>query len=128
MSLKEKTVTGIIWSSVDNFANQGINFIVGILLARILSPKEFGLIGMLAIFIAVSQAFIDSGFANALIRKKDCTQTEYSTVFFFNLAVGIVLFLILFMSGSAISRFYNEPELKAVIKVLAIGLIVILLR
>jgi len=124
MSLKEKTVTGLLWSSVDNIANQGINFIIGILLARILSPKEFGLIGMLAFFIAVSQTFIDSGFANALIRKKDCSQTEYSTVFFFNLAAGIIMFFILFLSSHAISTFFNEPELKAVIKVLALGLII----
>ena len=90
MTLKQKTISGTIFSFIDSFANQGIQFIAGIILARILSPREFGLIGMLAIFIALSQSFIDSGFSNALIRKKDCTQTDFSTVFYFNILVGII--------------------------------------
>ncbi len=124
MSLKQKTVSGLFWSSIDSFSSQGINFIVGIILARILTPKEFGLIGMLTIFIAVSQSFIDSGFTNALIRKKDCTQTDYSTVFFFNLAAGVVIFIMLFISAPAICNFFKEPELKAIVQVLALGLII----
>jgi len=82
MSLKQKTVSGLVWSFIDTIAGQGITFIVGIILARILTPHEFGLIGMITIFIAVSESFINSGFSNALIRKKDCTQADYSTVFF----------------------------------------------
>ena len=82
MSLKQKTVSGLVWSFIDTIAGQGITFIVGIILARILTPREFGLIGMITIFIAVSESFINSGFSNALIRKKDCTQADYSTVFF----------------------------------------------
>ena len=74
MTLREKTISGLIWNSVDSFANQGVQLIIGILLARILSPREFGLIGMLTIFIAVSQSFIESGFSSALIRKKNCSQ------------------------------------------------------
>lgn len=124
MSLKQLTVTGLLWSSIDNLASQGINLIVGIILARILDPKEFGLIGMLTIFIAVSQCFIDSGFTNALIRKKDCTQTDYSTVFFFNLATGIVFLMVLFVFAPVISKFFKEPELKAIIQVLALGLVI----
>nr|HPR13617.1 oligosaccharide flippase family protein [Bacteroidales bacterium] len=71
MSLKEKTISGLLWSTIDSFANQGIQFIVGIILARLLSPREFGLLGMISIFIAISQTFINSGFSSALIRKKD---------------------------------------------------------
>jgi len=82
MSLKQRTVSGLVWSFIDTIAGQGITFIVGIILARILTPREFGLIGMITIFIAVSESFINSGFSNALIRKKDCTQADYSTVFF----------------------------------------------
>ena len=123
MSLKQKTINGLVWSFVDSFANFGLQFVVGIILARILSPREFGLIGMLTIFIAISQTFIDSGFSTALIRKKDCTQTDYSTVFFFNLAVSLICYLLLFVLSDAISSFFDEPQLKALIQVLGIGLI-----
>jgi teichuronic acid exporter len=124
MSLKQKTISGVLWSSIDNFANQGITFIVGIILARLLEPKEFGLIGMIAIFIAVSESFIKSGFSEALIRKKNCTQTDYSTVFFFNLSAGFLFLLLLFMSAPAIASFFKEPELKNIVRVLSLVLIV----
>ena len=124
MSLKQKTISGLIWSFVDTFAMQGIQFVVGIILARILSPREFGLIGMITVFIAVSQSFIDSGFGSALIRKKDCTQTDYSTVFLFNLIVGIVFFVLLFFSAPAIGSFFNEPELKLIVQVLGLILVI----
>ena len=123
MSLKEKTVNGLFWSLIDNFANLGVQFVVGIILARILSPEEFGLIGMLTIFIAVSQSFIDSGFSSALIRKKDCTQNDYSTVFFFNLAVSLACYILLFIFSGAISSFFKEPQLKYLIQVLGVGLV-----
>ena len=124
MSIKQKTIHGLLWSFIDNFANLGIQFIVGIVLARILTPREFGLIGMITIFIAVSQSVTDSGFSQALIRKKDCTQTDYSTVFLLNLAVGILFFLLLFFLAPLISRFFNEPQLTAIIQVLGIVLII----
>lgn len=123
-SLKSKTITGVLWSAVDNFAAQAITFLVGIILARLLTPAEFGLIGMLAIFISVSETFINSGFTNALIRKNDATETDYSTVFYFNLAAGITLFLILLFSAPLIGRFFNEPQLVPIVRVLAIGLII----
>lgn len=123
MSLKQKTVSRLVWNFIDTIAGQGITFIVGIILARILTPREFGLIGMITIFIAVSESFINSGFSNALIRKKDCTQADYSTVFF-NITAGIVFFFILFFTASAISKFFNEPELKSIIQVLALVLVI----
>ena len=123
MSLKQKTLAGLFWSAIENFSTQGITFLVEIVLARLLSPREFGLIGMITIFIAISQSFIDSGFSQALIRKKDCTQADYSTVFYFNLAVAIFCFFLLFFSAGAISRFFNQPQLKQIVQVLGIGLI-----
>ena len=123
MTLKQKTVSGTIWSFIDSFANQGIQFIAGIVLARILSPVEFGLIGMLTIFIALSQTFVDSGFTNALIRKQNCTQTDYSTVFYFNFVIGIIFYLILFFFAESISVFFNEPQLELLLQVLGLGLI-----
>jgi O-antigen/teichoic acid export membrane protein len=123
MSLQEKTFKGIIWSFVDNFASQGVEFIVGIILARILTPHEFGLIGMLTVFIAISQTFIDSGFTNALIRKNNCTQKDYSTVFFFNISVSLFLYFILFASSESIGSFFKEPQLGILLKVLGLCLV-----
>ena len=121
MSLKQRAISGLLWSFIDNSANIGIQFIVGIILARLLSPKEFGLVGMLTIFIAVSQSFIDSGFTSALIRKNNCNQEDYSTVFYFNIVVSLLLYFILFFISGYISTFFNEPELKPLIKVLQLG-------
>ena len=110
MNLKEKTISGLTWSFVDNFAKQGITFLVGIVLARLLAPREFGLIGMITIFIALSQSIIDSGFSYALIRKKDCTQIDYSTVFYFNLIVGVFMYMVLFFSAGKISLFFHASQ------------------
>jgi teichuronic acid exporter len=121
--LKQKTISGLLWSFIDSFASQGIQFIVGIVLARILSPREFGLIGMLTIFIAVSQSFVDSGFTSALIRKKDCTQSDYSTIFYFNIIISVLFYSLLFIFSETISKFFNEPQLKLLIQILGIGLL-----
>ena len=124
MTLKEKTISGLTWSFIDNIAQKGITFIIGIVLARLLLPSEFGLIGMITIFIAISTSFIDSGFGTALIRKKECTDTDYSTVFYYNLAVGICFYGVIFLSAPAISRFFNEPQLTNLVQVLGVVLII----
>ena len=124
MSLKQKAVSGLLWSFIDSSARLGIQFIIGIILARLLSPKEFGLVGMLTIFIAVSQSFIDSGFSQALIRKKDPSQEDYSTVFYFNMATAIICFFILFFCSGLISRFFKEPQLKPLVQVLGLSLVI----
>jgi len=124
VSLKEKTVKALFWSFTDNFINLGGQFIVGIILTRILSPREFGLMAILTIFIALSQSFIDSGFSNALIRKQNCTQIDYSTVFFFNLSVSLFCYLVLFAFSQSISSFFGEPQLKILLQVVGIGLVI----
>lgn len=124
MSLKQKTVSGLFWSFIDDFAKLGITFVSGIILARLLTPREYGLIGMTTIFIAISQSFIDSGFRQALIRKGDCTQADYSTVFYFNLFVSFIFYLLLFVFAGTIGQFFKEPKLPAIIRVLGIGLII----
>jgi len=123
VSLKEKTVKALFWSFTDNFINLGGQFIVGIILARILSPREFGLVGMLTIFIAISQTFIDSGFSNALIRKQNCNQNDYSTVFYFNLVVSVFCYSLLFIFSGSISSFFKEPQLEDLLRILGLGLI-----
>lgn len=123
MSLKQKTISGLFWSFTDNFAKSGITFIIGILLARLLTPRDFGLIGMTTVFIAISQSFIDSGFTQALIRKQNCSQADYSTVFYFNLLISFVFYGLLILSSSLISQFFGEPTLEPIIQVLGLGLI-----
>lgn len=123
-SVKEKTINGILWSSIERFSVQGVQLLVMLVMARLLSPEEFGLIGMLAIFIAISQSFIDSGFANALIRKLDRTEVDYSTVFYFNIVVGLICYLILFFAAPFIANFYEQPILVPLTRVLAVNLIV----
>lgn len=123
MNLKQKTISGLTWSFIDSFSSQGIQFVVGIILARILSPREFGLVGMLTIFIAISQSIIDCGFSNALIRKKDCSQNDYSTTFYFNIGTSVFLLLVLYFCSGAISSFFKEPQLKPLIQVLGLGLL-----
>lgn len=124
MTLREKTITGLFWSAIDSFANQGVQFVVGIILARLITPREFGLIGMIIIFIAISQTFITSGLSSALIRKKDCTQADYSTVFYYNLAMGLLIYLILYLSAGTISIFFKEPDLKWIVRILSLDLII----
>ena len=122
-SLKSKTVKGTLWSSVERFSVQGIMFVVMIIMARMLTPEDYGLVGMITIFVAVSQSLIDSGFSQALIRKQDRTETDNSTVFYFNIAVGAALYTILFLCAPIISDFYGEPQLTPVTR--AIGLCIV---
>ena len=122
--LKQKTISGLFWSFINNVALQGIAFVVGILLARLLTPREFGLMGMVLVFIVISGTFVDSGFKSALIRKKHCTQADYSTVFYYNLLMGLIFYLILFFTAGAISRFFDEPELKWIVRVIGLQLII----
>jgi len=124
MSLKEKSVVGFAWSFIDSLGNQGAQFVIGIVLARILTPKDFGIVGITTVFLAVSQSFIDSGFTQALIRKQNATRQDFSTVFYFNLAVGFLCYLLLFLLAPVISRFFHEPALTGVIKVLGITVII----
>lgn len=123
-SLKNKTAKGVIWSSVERFSVQGVQFLVMLVIARLLDPKDFGLVGMLAIFLAVAQSLIDSGFSQALIRKQDRTEVDNSTVFYFNIVVSAVLYLILYAIAPWVSDFYNEPQLCSLMRVLCLIVII----
>lgn len=124
-NLKTNAVNGFIWSFIDNFSVQFSQFIIGILLARLLDPEDFGLIGMMVIFITISQWFISSGFGQALIRKNDANQRDYSTIFLFNIFIGLCLYLVLFLLAPLISVFFREPQLVELIRVYALSLIII---
>lgn len=123
-SLKHKTLKGTLWSSVERFSVQGIAFVVMIVMARILTPEDYGLVGMVTIFVAVSQSLVDSGFSQALIRKQDRSETDNSTVFFFNIAVGLVLYLILFLCAPLIARFYDQPLLTPLTRLISLSVLI----
>lgn len=123
-SLGNKAASGAVWASVDRFSAMGLQFAVNLILARLLLPSDFGAIGLIAIFIAVSQTLLDGGFGAALIQKKDPTQTDYSTIFFWNLALSLFLYAILFAAAPLIARFYSMPILKNVLRALGLILIV----
>lgn len=104
----------IIWSALERFSSQGIAFLISIILARLLDPSCYGLVAMLNIFLAIGQSIIDSGFTSALIRKKKCTDVDYSTVFIFNLLLSTILYILFFFSSTFIASFYNQPELETI--------------
>lgn len=123
-NLKHKAVSGMIWTSIQRFAGMGIQFVSGIILARLLMPEDYGAIGMLTIFMMVAQAFLDGGFGAALIQKKQPTEEDYSTVFWFNLSMAIVLYVILYLSAPFISDYYHMPILRDVLRVQALVLVI----
>lgn len=123
-NLKAKTLSGMIWSALQRFGNMGISFVSNIVLARMLTPDDYGCIGMLAIFITVSNTFLDGGFGSALIQKKKPTQKDYSTIFWWNLFLSVLLYGLLFISAPAVSRFYNIPLLESVLQVQGVILII----
>ncbi|MFJ7638135.1 lipopolysaccharide biosynthesis protein [Peribacillus sp. NPDC097206] len=122
--LKIKTIRGLIWSFAELLGTQGIQFIVIMILARQLSPENFGFIGMLVIFIALSNLIIDSGFTQALIRESYASESDYSTVFFFNLFMSCSLFIILYFFAPIFSSFFKEEQLIPLLRVLSLGLII----
>ena len=111
MSIKRLAISGMLWTTVQQFGRQGVSFIVMIILARILTPSEFGLIGMLTIFIGVSTIMVESGMSNSLIRSDNMNNDDYSTVFYFNLAISIFLYLVLFFTAPLIANFYKQSQL-----------------
>lgn len=123
-SLKDKTVKGVVWSSIDRFTSQGISFVFSLLIARMLMPSDYGVIAMLGIFMAVSGCFIDSGFGTALVRKIDRTETDFSTVFYFNNVVAILFYGLLWLASPIIADFYDLPLLEDVTKVVGLNLII----
>ena len=118
-NLKNKTIKGVAWSFADNIANQGITFIVGLILARMLTPAEYGLIGIILIFVNIFNCIVNSGFSAALIRKKDATDDDYSTVFITNTAISIVLAIALFIIAPLIADFFDQPQLDALSKAMS---------
>ena len=123
-SLKQKTVKGLGWSALDNAARYGMQFVIGIVLARLLSPDDYGLLGIVGIVTVVCTALVNGGFTTALIRKKDATDDDYNTVFICNLGMSILLYAVTFLCAPLISGFFEREELTALVRVSSLGLII----
>lgn len=121
--IKGQTISGIKWSAIERFSIQGITFVIGLIMARLLSPSDYGIIGILGIFIAIAQTFIDSGFGNALVRKIDRTEYDLNTVFYFNIVVSVICYGILFLIAPFVAAFFNQVILEDVLRVIAINLV-----
>jgi O-antigen/teichoic acid export membrane protein len=121
--LKKQIIKGVMWSSIERFSVQGVQFVLGIILARILYPSDYGLIGMIAIFMSISMSLIDSGFSQALIQKKNATEKDYNTAFYFNIITAFLVYVILFFTAKPIAVFYGEPILESLTKVVGLNII-----
>ena len=123
-NLKQKTISGVSWSFIEQILSRSIRFVIGIILARLLSPTDYGLVGMLGIFLAISQLFIDGGLAGALIRTKSPSEKDYSTVYIINLTLSVVFYVLLFVIAPYVAQYYDQPILKSMLRVIALGLII----
>ena len=122
-SLREKSVRGVAWSAIERFALLGVQFVIQVVLARLLTPGDYGLVGMLAVFLAISQTFVDSGFTSALIQNQKRTERDFATAFFFNAGISVVFYVLIFAFAPAIADFYKMPQLVPIARVIGLSLI-----
>ncbi|KAF0236544.1 MAG: polysaccharide biosynthesis [Prolixibacteraceae bacterium] len=122
--IKQKTIAGLKWSAAERFSSQGVRFVISIFIARMLSPADYGIIGMIMIFIEISGVFVSGGFGAALIRKQDRSDTDLSTVFYYNIAISIFFYLLLFITAPYIASFYGNSILIPVIRVVGLNVII----
>ena len=124
VNLKEQAFRGTFWSVIERFSLQGVQFIIGVIMARLLSPHDYGVIGMIAVFMSISQVFIDGGFTSALIQKKELSDEDFSTVFYINMGASFLCYGILFVIAPYISSFYNQPILTSLTRIYGLNLII----
>lgn len=124
MSLKNKAISGFKWSFIDTSARYFLSFFIGIILARLLSPEDYGIIGVTGIFLSLSRVFIDGGFSDALIRKLEPSKEDYSSIFIFNLSLAVFIYILLYILAPPIANYFDESRLILIIRVVGIGLII----
>ena len=117
-----KVLNGLFWKLMENGGAQGVQFLVSIILARLLSPEEYGVVGVILIFVTIANVLVQNGFSTALIQKRKVDDTDFSSVFFFNMAVSAVIYLVLFLAAPGIAYFYRNQEMTALVRVLAVVL------
>ena len=122
--LKKKTKKGIYWTTFNQFADYGIQFIIGIVMARLLSPEDYGITALPAVFMSIAGLLVDSGFASAMVRKPELTEKDISTSFYYNIGVGALCYCILFFSSPWIANFYDVPVLEDLMKVTSLTFLI----
>lgn len=123
-SLKERTISGLIWNAIERFMVQGGQFVIRIMIARMITPAEYGLVGMVAVFLVLSDVIINGGFSQALIQKKNRTDLDYSTVFFINFSLGLIIYFLLYYFAPEISHFYKDDRLIDVIRLISLSIVI----
>lgn len=124
MSLKQQAVSGLVWTFAEQFGSQIISFTISIVLARLLLPSDFGTIALFGVFIAVASTIMDGGLGSSLIRTKDTDEADMSTVFWFNVVLAVILYVIIYITAPFIANFYNTPILKPVVRIYCLSLII----
>lgn len=122
--LKERAFIGVFWSAIERFGTMGLVFVSNIFLARILGPEEYGLMGILVVFMLVSNAIIEGGFGSALIQKKNPTEVDFSTIFYLNILLSCLLFCFLYFFAPGISVFFNQPKLSVLLRAQSLVIII----
>ena len=122
--LKRQTKRGVLWSAVQRFSMQGLQFLMTLVMARFLTPEDYGIVGMLGVFIAISSVFVDSGFSSALTRKQNPTIEDTSTIFLFNIGIGCMAYVIVFMIAPWVARFYEMPPITTILRVMGIMIVI----
>ena len=118
-NMKQKVARGLFWKILENGGAQGIQFAAAIILARLLSPAEYGVVGIIMIFITIANVFVQNGFSTALVQKKNADETDFSSVCYFELAAALIMYGLLYGAAGPIARFYGIEELKPIVRVLA---------
>ena len=121
--LTDKVARGVFWVLLEKFGIQAAHFVVTLVLARLLTPSDYGTVALLSIFVSLSNLLVDCGFGKALVQKKNATQTDYNSVFYLSMVIAVVLYAGLFFGAPLVARFYNVPELKSMLRILALSLI-----
>lgn len=122
--IKKQTISGVKWTAIERFSIQIVTFLLGLVVARLLTPSDYGLVGMIGIFFSVSTTLIDSGFGNALVRKPDRTEADYYTAFYFSLGVSVFCAVALSLGSPWIADFFNQPILSSLTKWMSLGLVI----
>lgn len=122
--LKELTFSGVKWNAFGNITNVVVNFLIGLVLARLLTPTDYGIIGVYSVFFAIASVIINGGFSMAIVHKQDLTPEDCSTAFWYNLFLGVVFYALFYVSSPLFARFFNIPELKSILRVTALGLVI----
>lgn len=123
-NLKSKVLSGLLWRLGELMTSQGVSFLVSLFLARLIAPNEYGVIALLMVFIEIANVFVVDGFGSALVQKKDADDLDFSSVFYFNLTLSVLIYIIFFFSSDFIANFYNNPNLSILLKVLTLKIVI----